>query len=42
MTQVGPTVTNCGGVLSVDSEGEFDGTACCYDVTKSDTNQYCY
>jgi len=42
MTQVGPTTNNCGGVLSVDSEGEFDGTTCCYEVTKSDTNQYCY
>lgn len=42
MTQVGPSSNNCGGVVSVDSDGEFDGTACCYDVSKSDTNQYCY
>lgn len=42
MTQVGPTSSNCGGILSVDSDGEFDGTACCYEVTKAETDQYCY
>src|SRR5829696_4197481 len=24
------------GVVSVDSEGDFDGRACCYDITKND------
>lgn len=31
----------CNSVLSVDSDGEFDGTSCCYDVTETE-NQYCY
>jgi len=34
--------TNCnsgGKVVSVDSEGDFDGQACCYDVTNRDENE---
>src|SRR5687768_617599 len=30
----------CGIVVSVDSEGEFDGQACCYDVTERDDDEY--
>lgn len=32
--------STCGKVVSVDSEGDFDGTACCYDVTERDENDF--
>jgi hypothetical protein len=31
--------TGQSGVISVDSEGDFDGQACCYDVTKRDDDE---
>ena len=36
--------TDCNTVISVDSEGEFDGQVCCYDVTRKerDDDQYEY
>ena len=36
MDYMGGGGSACGLVISVDSEGDFDGEACCYDVTERD------